>query len=331
MRRVLLFAIISVLFAGTLFSQAITINARIDSTQILIGDQVLYTIELSKPRNEDIRIPFLKDSVGKDIEIIDTYPPDTVFAQGNILTLRMRYLITSFDTGTHVLPRQPFLWNRNGSTDTLFSNDVMFRVDLVAIDTTQNTIKDIKAPYEAPFTWDEIIPYILWGLLIAALVAAAVYITWRIVKKKPIIPVPEKPKVPAHIIALQQLDELKEKKLWQNNQVKKFHIEVTGIIRQYIESRFNIPAMEQVSYEIISDCKKNNDIPSDSVKALQQMLNLADLVKFAKWQPLPDENDSSLKNAYLFVETTIPKPEAENTVETEKQETAKTENHAERN
>lgn len=332
MKRILLFALFFSMCSDTLFAQAITINARIDSTQILIGDQIWYTIELSKPVREDIRFPLLKDSMGTDIEIIETVPPDTVFAQGNQHTLRMRYLITSFDTGMHILPRQPFLWNRGGNTDTLFSNDVMFRVDLVAIDTTQNTIKDIKAPYEAPFTWEELIPYILWGLLIAALVAAAIYVIWRIAKKKPIIPVSEKPKIPAHIITLQQLDELKEKKLWQNNQVKKFHSEVTGIIRQYIENRFEIPALEQVSYEIINDCESNNDIPPASVQQLKQMLHLADLVKFAKWQPLPDENDTSLKNAYLFVESTIPGPQEDVTNESDPQEPViKTEDHAERN
>jgi hypothetical protein len=291
----------------------------------------MYTLELSKPISENIQIPFLKDSVSSGVEIIETFAQDTVFSHGNMHTLRMRYLITSFDTGTHVLPRQQFLWNHDGRTDTLFSNDVMLSVALVAIDTTQNVIKDIKAPYEAPFTWDELVPYILWGLLIAAIIAAAIYVTWRIAHKKPIIPVPEKPRIPAHVTALQKLDELKEKKLWQNNHIKKYHIEVTGIIRQYIEDRFGIPALEQVSYEIIADCGKNSEIPGPSVHALKQMLHLADLVKFAKWQPLPDENDASLKNAYLFVETTIPKPAAENANEAVLEETVKTDDHAERN
>jgi len=306
MRTALVFAVFLSLISARTFSQAITINARVDSTNLLIGDQILYSLELSKPVNEKIQLPFLHDSVGSGVEIVETFPLDTVFAQGNMHTLRQRYAITSFDTGSHVLPRQAFIWDHEGRSDTLFSNDVLINVFLVEIDTTQNTIKDIKSPYEAPFTWDEIIPYILWGLLALLVIAAAVYITWRVVHKKSIIPIPEKPKPKPHEVALQKLNELKERKLWQNNHVKKYHIELTEIIRQYIEDRFSIPALEQVSYEIINDCSKNKEIPEASVKALKKMLTIADLVKFAKLQPLPDENDNSLKDAFLFVESTIP-------------------------
>lgn len=330
MRRVtagILFAFITTLA----FSQGITINAKLDSTQILIGDQVMYSLEISKPVREKIAMPFLKDSLQSGVEIVETLPLDTLFVQGEMHTLRMRYLITSFDTGTHVLPRQPFIWDHEGRTDTLFSNGALLTVSLVNIDTTQTAIKDIKAPYEAPFTWDEVIPYILWGLLIIAVIAAIVYVTWRLLHKKPIIPIAEKPKPIPHVVALQKLDALKERKLWQSNQAKKYYIELTEIIRQYIEDRFNIPAMEQVSEDTVVACRQNKEIPDDSITGLRQMLTLADLVKFAKWQPLPDENDVSMKHAYRFVESTIPVITETEEVKEDQQETQKTEEDVVRN
>ncbi len=307
MRLLTVISALLFLSAGNVFSQAITINAKVDSTDILIGDQVQYTLELSKPRNEKISLPFLKDSVGSGVEILESLPLDTVFSQGNMHTLRLRYVVTSFDTGTHVLPRQAFIWDHEGRRDTLFSNDVMLNVTLVAVDTAQNTIKDIKAPFEAPFTWDEILPYILWGLLALVVIAIVIYVIWRRLKNKPIIPLSEKPKPKPHVVAFEKLALLHERKLWQNNLVKKYHIELTEIIRQYIEDRFSIKAMEQVSYEIIDDCSRNKEIPEDSVKDLKSVLMVADLVKFAKFQPLPDENDISYKKAYHFVEATVPK------------------------
>ncbi|PKP18269.1 MAG: hypothetical protein CVU05_13815, partial [Bacteroidetes bacterium HGW-Bacteroidetes-21] len=297
--------------------QGITINARIDSSRIFLGDQVMFYIDVTKPKNEKIIFPHIKDTLSKAVEIIETKKTDTVFSDKNIHTLRQSFIITSFDTGNQVIPPQAFLWEHEGRTDTLFSNQASIFVDMVAIDTTQNTIKDIKAPFEAPFSFDEIIPYILWGLLAIAVIVAAIYVFNRIRKKKPIIPIPEKPKIPAHITAIEKLNELQQKKLWQNNQIKKFHIELTTIVRTYIEDRFDIAAMESISQEIIEDCQRNKEISEPAIKALKQMLPLADLVKFAKWQPMPDENDTCLKNAFLFVESTIPvaKPQEETKVE----------------
>lgn len=107
-----------------------------------------------------------------------------------------------------------------------------------------------------------------------------------------------------------QLKKLEQEKLWQKGEVKKYHSEISDIIRIYLERQFNFPAMEQTTDEILFSVNKYEEIRGWDY-LLKQILTTADLVKFAKYQPLPDENSLSLKNAFEFVEKTKPQPVAE--------------------
>lgn len=111
--------------------------------------------------------------------------------------------------------------------------------------------------------------------------------------------------LPPHTRALKELDKIKQSKIWQQNREKEFYTSVTDVLRKYILERFNINALEMTSSEIIDKVKNNSQIESDSaVDNLQQVLQLADMVKFAKQKPLQDENDLSLMNAFFFVTQT---------------------------
>ena len=132
----------------------------------------------------------------------------------------------------------------------------------------------------------------------------AAFLIYRLVKKKSLVPFKkEEPYLPPHIRAINRLNEIKLNKLWQSGKVKEYHSEVTETLRIYIEERFGIGAMEMTSGEILSDLKKYSDadIACDNLK---QILIMADFVKFAKYNPLPDENELSMMNAYLFVNNT---------------------------
>jgi len=145
----------------------------------------------------------------------------------------------------------------------------------------------------------------LWGLLAILIIATAIYLYYRIKNKKPIIPIPEKPQDPPYVIALRELNLLKDKKLWQKQQYKQYYSELTDILRIYLEKQFQIPAMESLSYEIIQYLKEKM-FNEDLIKNMQALLTTADFVKFAKATPLPDENDWHWKNAIAFVEQTKP-------------------------
>ena len=118
---------------------------------------------------------------------------------------------------------------------------------------------------------------------------------------------PPKPKLPPHVIALQELDKLKTEQLWQQDKVKDYYTRLTDIVRVYIEDRFSVPAMEQTTFEILSEFKRNgSQLDTKTYNELQEILEVADFVKFAKLTPLPDVNQNMMTFAYLFVNETTP-------------------------
>jgi len=114
------------------------------------------------------------------------------------------------------------------------------------------------------------------------------------------------PEEPAHIIAFRELDKLKEDKIWARGEVKQYYTRLTEITRQYIERQYGIPAMESTTEEILRAFDRAN--PEDDLldEILRELLELADLVKFAKEDPLPVDNQTNLNNAYIFVQKTYP-------------------------
>lgn len=293
----------SVLMTNYSLSQNITLDAYLDTNHILIGDQINLNFEITCPKNVEVEFPFFNDTVTKEIEIIEQSKIDTSFAD-NLLKLRRKVLITSFDTGALVIPPLYFKLKFDTINDTISSYPLSLNVYTVPVDTTQQAIMDIKQPYDAPITFKEILPYILYVLAAILLILTAYYIIKKRKKKEPIFKVITKPKEPAHVIALRELDKLKDSKLWQQNKIKEYHSELTEIIRRYIENRYSVMALEQTTDEILSILKNSSMLEQPQYELLYQMLQLADLVKFAKVIPLPDENDISIKNAYLFIHET---------------------------
>ena len=225
------------------------------------------------------------------------------------IKLHKSYTLTSFDSGSYNIPGLAFTIV-SADSDTITTNTLPLTVYTVKVDTSAHKIADIKAPYDAPFTfsefWHEYFIYILSGLLIIILITALI---WYYKKaKKSQIPenTKQKPREPAHIIALQKLNELKDKKLWQNNHVKQYYIELTDIIREYLIYRFGIDALEMTSSEILSAIKNIDTINDELYNKMQYLLTTADFVKFAKAKPLPDEHNTCMKNAYFFIENTKP-------------------------
>ena len=152
-------------------------------------------------------------------------------------------------------------------------------------------------------------------MLALFLICVIAYIIKRIRNKQSLIPFKKpEPKLPPHEQAIKELDEIKQQKLWQQGRSKEYYTLITETLRRYIVDRFDINAMEMTSGEILDIIRKQHE--ADSVyENLKQILNLSDFVKFAKMNPLPDENDLSMVNAYLFINQTkieeVAVPEAE--------------------
>ena len=292
------------LYSTSVFSNATnnSVKSKVDTNQIRIGEQFSLELNATANPNTELLFPILPDTFNH-FEIVNRSKIDTI-PNSNPLTLRQRFTITNFDSGFFVLPPFPFLSRDRISnrTDTLTTEAILIGVKTIAIDTTKE-IKEIKPVMDVPYPWREYLPYIIGGLLLLGLL---IYLAIRLAKKKslPSI-VPDPPKIPAHITAIENLKRIEEQKLWQNGQIKKYHSEVSDTIRTYIEHRFSIPAMEFTTYETLRGFGQTM-INSEQKEKLRIILQTADLAKFAKSEPVSYENEQSMTLAIDFVMSTIP-------------------------
>lgn len=303
----------------SLWGQKITVNAKLDSTVLWIGDQAKLTFEVSQQPNQKVIMPIFSDTIVGGLEMVEPVKMDTVKNSDGHIQVNQTYTVTAFQDSLLYIPPFPFV----SGGDTVWSKSLSLKVvQPFQIDTAANTITDIKPVLEPKFDWLGLIKTIFIILLIAVFVIGAFILIRKLVQKKPVFENAKKePDIPAHLVALGELDRIKNEKLWQQGRLKEFHTQLTDVIRIYIEKNFHVNSMEMTSEEILESLKVVQLEQKSAFLGLKQILQLADLVKFAKWNALPDENELSLMNAYLFVNQT--KVEEVKPLETIKEEEKK--------
>jgi hypothetical protein len=292
--------------SSQLYCQEVSVYAGCDSNTLLIGDQFKVFFEAVQGQNYEVNMPVFKDSIINKIEIIEAKKPDTTYISNNVFKVRQEYTVTSFDTGFYLFRAFPFVVKNkfSGTVDTIYSQPFYANFFSIPIDTTKG-IFDVKKPLEAPLIFKEVFPYIIYSMLAVLAILAVIYIIRKRKKNEPVFSRP-KPKIPPHVIALDELEKLKSEKLWQQGLLKEYYSRLTDIIRIYFENRFNFPAMEQISDEIVESFGKIWKNDQELIDELKELLETADYVKFAKMQPLPDENENMFKIAWKIIKTTIP-------------------------
>jgi hypothetical protein len=303
MRKILFYCFI---FTSSFFiqvqAQKITVNARIDSTMMWIGNQTKLSFEISQKPEQKVITPIFSDTIIGGIELVESIKADTVTTSDGHLTVTQSYIVTSFEDSLLYIPPYPFVVD----SDTVWSKSLSLKVvQPYQIDTTTNSIADIKQVFDPKFNWKGLIIKILIGLLILVLCVLLYILIKRVIQKKPVFESKNViPDLPPHIIAIAGLDKIKSEKLWQQNRTKEYHTELTDVMRIYIDKIYEIPCMEMTSEEILEHLNFLRFEQKPAYIALKDLLHLADLVKFAKWKALPDEHEASLNNAYLFVNQT---------------------------
>jgi hypothetical protein len=291
--------LLSVLGCLPAHSQFVELKTQLDTNQIRIGEQFHLDIEIIQPSGVNIVFPEIKDTLMAGVEVLESYPRDTL-PEGENMKISQKHRLTSFDSGFYEIPPMRFLIRSGEWSDSIKSNPMYLLVHSIAVD---STIYDVKAPIHMPVSFLEVFPFVAGGLvLIAAMYFVIRYVRRR--KKNKGLFTADRPADPAHVVALRELDRLREEKLWQRSEFKPYYTRLTDTIRHYMERRYNIPAMEMTSYEIL-DIWKQSERPDDELSAkLNRLLNLADLVKFAKEKPLASDNEENLDSAYEFVKKT---------------------------
>ncbi len=290
-----------IVFTNHTHSQIIEHKVWLDTNQMLIGDQIWLNLTVKATPKTNIYLPQIPDTIGK-LEILQRTKIDTQFVDTSFI-LKQRFLLTTFDSGLYVIPSFAILYEKRGvsTLSAIQTDSLLLSVHTLEIDTTQD-IKDIKPIIEIKRSiWE------YWYVFaIAVGVGLIAYIVFLLLKRKKLAQLPPERKVPPHIFAFDELKKLNDMKLWQKGQVKEFHIRLTEIIRKYIELRFDIPALEMVSSEIIQALRDKRIFDEQALSEFNRSLQISDLVKFAKFNPLPDENSFCFDQAWKFVEITKP-------------------------
>ena len=279
-------------------------TARVDSNKILIGDWITLHVEVQHQPNIQILWPVIADSL-EGLEIIRRDTP-VVKNDGQSVLQTCTFVLTAFYSGTKVIPPLAFRYRTPGDTTTKFAetSPIPIFVHGVAVDTSKE-IKDVKAPLSVPITFADLLPYLIGLVVLALVIWAIVYVRKRLARGEPIIP--ETPPRPANEVALEALQSLDAEHVWQRGKVKEYYSSLTDIVRTYIERRFSVIAMEMTSDEILSS-KPVQSLPKENVSGLMDLLLRADLVKFAKYQPSPQDNETGMQQAVSFVEHTWQEP-----------------------
>lgn len=307
--------ILSIIFGALSLSAQVVVSASIDSVQMFIGQQAKLSIQAVQPQDDILQFPIFSDIVVKDLELVSTLKPDTQILENSMLQVTNSYIVTAFDSALVYMPG--FEIKRN--EEVYLTNPLSIKIVDMPIDTTQQAITDIKDIYNPPIDWMFYITIVCCVILVIFVLLLAYYLINKYLKSRnkneqqEIIPVdPRK----AHEIAYDELASLRQKQLWQSQQFKLYYTELTEILRRYISNRYAIEAMEQTSDEILSAFKQDKELreKKDEIKLLFDVLQLADLVKFAKWQPLPDECERSFHQVEQFVDNTKEIPIVEQSV-----------------
>jgi hypothetical protein len=274
-----------------------TARASVDSSQFLVGDWIHVRVDLQHPKGATFRALLADTSIG-GFTIIERKPPlltsDT--------TTQTTLVLAKYSAGEATLPPLPFAVSIPGdpAPRTVSTNALALTVNAVPVDTTKD-FRDLKKPLSIPMTLAEMLLY-AGSLLLLAACAYGAYRFWkrRALKRREAVDAYVAPARPAHLIALEQLAILREKKLWQQGLIKQYYSEITEIYRRYLENRYAMMAMEETTDEIMTGLRKLR-FPDSMLDVAERILRRADLVKFAKHQPPITEHEEMFTVVQDFV------------------------------
>lgn len=282
-------------------AQTITVSVSTDTTDYLVGDYIHYNIEVVTHKNIQLLQPTFPDSLSL-LELVSVEEP-VIIEDDKSKMVNYGFILAGFDSISATIP--PVEIEYRSAEDTLykriFSDSLTVNIHTVAVSKAEE-IKDIKSPITIPYDWKWLL---LWIALAVIVVIVGIYLYKKYKLKKSEEPIKKRVvKIPAHIKALRALNNLEKEQLWQKGSVKEYHSQITEIIRTYFEERFNLAAMELTTTESMLQLSSIKEAENISELTFNFLTN-ADLVKFAKFQPLESVNNEMMVQANDIVQSTI--------------------------
>lgn len=308
LRRVMIAALMIVAVIP-LCSQNVVVESRLDSVEMYVGSQAMLTVETTVDSGAELVFPDYRDTVVAGLEVIDRLKPDTVtLNEGKRMTVRHGYMVAAFDSAFFHIPGLKVMVDGREYE----SNDLVLRVYHFPIDNADpDMLRGIKDIADVPFVVTDWLPMAAYLLLLVLFAVAVLFLFMRYRDNKPIIRIVHvEPQPLPHERAGHIIDNIRARDLQHSSDAKQYYTALTEALRVYIAGRFGFNAMEMTSSEIVDKLMETND--RESLKHLQSLFTVADLVKFAKYVPMLDENDANLLSAVAFINKTKQEvPEAE--------------------
>ena len=292
-----------VLLASVLGLRAqVSVEAEIDYIQIFVGQQAHVTLAATAKENAKVEFPQFKPTeyITPGVEVLDRKELENKEEDNGFVTRRMVYTMTSFDDTLYYLP--PMTVKIDGKPYQ--SKSLALKVLTIEVDTLHAEQffgpKDVQ---DNPFQWsDWSLPF--WAsVLMLVLMAIGYYLYLRLRDNKPIIShIRIVKRLLPHQKAMKEIEQIKADKMVTSENSKEYYTKLTDTLRKYIEERYGFSAMEMTSSEIIDRLMSTQD--QKALDELRQLFTTADLVKFAKYSTLINENDANLVNAIEFINQT---------------------------
>lgn len=286
-------------------SARMSIKATVDSTQMVMGQQMAIKLDIVDAAGSAAQVGIDKDAYPPEVEVVDWVMGDTTDLGNNMVEMKRALVIQSFDSGVYTIP--PFLMV-NGP-DIVRSNSLTLKVTPVDV-SDMSDINPLAQPAKFESKWYDWLPdwvteYWLWMLFGVLVIIGGICAYLILTKKVAVNILPQKKRLPPDQIAFNRLNALREAQLWEKGQEKEYYTRLIDILRDYLQERFGINAMEMTSSQILKALSAHEETRMQH-KYMQKVVEIADFVKFAKVRPMPDDNVRSFQNAMQFVEETRP-------------------------
>lgn len=296
--------LLSLMSLAELFAQ-VTVDVKIDSLAILVGEQACVTLDVTTPSQTAVQLPALQNGavLTGDVMVVSASPVDTVnLNEGQRVQLTQQYIITSFSPVDTLYQLPPFIVKADGKEYE--STCLALKVFTIDVDTVHVDQFYGEKTYDRPeLTWAELRGVCVAVACVLILLAIMAYTIYRYRHGRPIVNLALRRKklMPPHEKALNEINRIKAERRWADEDSKEYYTMLTDALRTYMSERYGFNAMEMTSSEIIEHLLQQDDVMLDE---LRQLFTTADLVKFAKASTLIGENDLNLVNAITYIQQT---------------------------
>jgi hypothetical protein len=316
MKRAIIGTLLGLLFCFLAKAQEASVNASLSSAEILIGDEVTLTLQLSYPPN------FRLQSIGlgvleqlDSIEVKNIAPANTA-SRNPMVNVSQTLTLTSFDEGIYDIPPMPITFSQQGETVSIQTRPLQLKVNTIPISPTDSIgLQPIKDIIREPLKLQDVLPYV--GLFVGLMmIGLAIWFFLNRKKFQAAKEIPAPPPPAPHELAEQRIASLRAADYLKKGEFKTYQTQISYILREYLEGRYQVPALEATTFDLLKKLPQI-DLPKGWFEPLEQLLQKSDMVKFAKAEFPMDFHQKSLEQLATFVKVSTPIPEPDEVPEEE--------------